>query len=538
MAGIYDLRLVIVALLLAAGRSAAAPSLQLTPPPGALSTTIAAATDSRRPAAPPEPDNSTWALAANGSESVYGGRVSLVASLPTLSPADGGGASGNHRKTPTLRHSPLAGGLLTASPASSTGLTGGLRVQSFNMAAPGIGAAGIPGQAPPQVRGASASVSPLPGRPDRLTVVGASLYGPATQPAYGPLPQNGPEVLGRSWSVTSDSLFLDRTLRVQGQYVRTADRGGAGTGLGLGQAYDIGVAYLTPRGRGLGQGWNLELHHARIGPRLWTPRNPGLAKNVSLWQANASRQQGSLALGITCTREIENVDPLDGGPRTHLQLWESHLRYKPAHRLAVLGWLGQPVFALRFQRQLWQAQQSEADQFAGTDTVLTSGALNVRFRTLPPLAWHLNSSWTATDDRIADAQTLTHRYEVGMHISPGAGIQLVPTYALQSSQSDNQSDPSHTTTGMVSAQLPLLGGKAALHVNAEVDRFDPGETYGQSWQRTINGQFVWHATKAHGRRPAITLDLTGSHQWTSPNAGIGNWEVLASVNIRYNRHTD
>ncbi|HKJ07572.1 MAG TPA: hypothetical protein VKA76_00645, partial [Gammaproteobacteria bacterium] len=373
---------------------------------------------------------------------------------------------------------------------------------------------------------------------DRLTVVGASLYGPADQPSYGTGVQAGPQILGHSWSVTSDSLFLDRTLRVRGQYVRTADRDGAGTGLGLGQAYDIGVAYLTPRGRGLGQGWNLELHHARIGPRLWTPRNPGLAKNVSLWQANASRRQGNLALGITCSREIENVNPLEGLPRTHLRLWQSHLRYQPTHGLTGLGWLGKPVLAMHFQRQLWQADRSAADSFAGTDTVLTSGDLNLRFRTLPPLAWHLNTSWTATDDRIADVRTLTHRYEVGMHISPGAGIQLVPSYALQSSQSDNPTDASQMTTGMVSAQLPLLGGKAALHLNAEVDRFDPGETYDQSWQRTINGRFVWHATKAHGRRPAVTLGLSGSHQWTSANAGIGDWQVLASLNVRYSPHTD
>ena len=94
--------------------------------------------------------------------------MSRVASLPTLAPAHGGEPSGTRRETPTLSHSPLADVLLTAPAAGSTGPTGGLRVQSFDMAAPGMGAADIPGQATPQVRGASASVSPVPGRPDRL----------------------------------------------------------------------------------------------------------------------------------------------------------------------------------------------------------------------------------------------------------------------------------------------------------------------------------------------------------------------------------
>ncbi|MGA7799613.1 MAG: hypothetical protein WCC36_02285, partial [Gammaproteobacteria bacterium] len=97
MACTQDIRLLISCTLLGFGPAAtAAPALRLEVPPPDVGANLPAT---------PEP--------------VYSGRLSLTSSLPTLAPAQSISQRRTTGETATLRHSPLAGSLITAPIAGS-----------------------------------------------------------------------------------------------------------------------------------------------------------------------------------------------------------------------------------------------------------------------------------------------------------------------------------------------------------------------------------------------------------------------------------
>lgn len=517
-------------LLLALGRAhaTAGQPLQLTPTAVSIATGSPAAgqpvSARSSPFHDPEP--------AKPTDKPFLGQIALAPQLPTLAAAPRQAPGLTLTDAPQFEHSPLRDSLLTAPFDTTAERFDGLRVRSVTAAAAGL--SGLPsalGTDSPSVRVASASLNPIFSN-EKLIITGASLYAPTHGGMSAPSTDRMPPILGRTWALTSDNLLLHRRLRIRAEYVRTDNTGGGPTADAVGGAYDIGVALLTPRGALPYEDWNVELHYARIGPRLWTPRDPGMTKDVALWQANATRTRGNLALALACTNETQSADSMDSSAWTQMQTWEGRLQYALPRDWKNFYWLGRPTVGLHVQRQHWQIAGSGQAGSAGRGETLTSEDVNLAFRTPAPLTWHVNTGWTT------GAQTFTHRYELGMTVFPGAGLRFAPTYVLQSTRSHLQTVPSQVASGIVQAQVPLLGGKASLHFDAEVDRLEMGQNPDRNWQRSINGQLVWHAVKSHGRRPAVTVGVSGTQQWTSAAPSAGSWQVLASVDVVYGPTTD
>jgi len=294
------------------------------------------------------------------------------------------------------------------------GVTAGLsgasgRLTGFSMsAAPLAGSHNVSGtnDARNRIDGMVATVSPVPGRPDALSVSGTYVSGESTG-ATGAGVQGAPQPFGgRAGSVAADAQLFDKLLRLRAEAANSRyDFDGVGVGLEpqTGHAYS-GLANYTPWHslNVLGQPLVLNVGAQKevLSTYFRSPAIPAAVADRDMGQVFSGLNWYGLSMQAAAAKEHDNVDDLALVPRTQSAQYAYTLGWVPAQSGAQAGalpWYGTPSLSASYTT----LTKTVLDN-AGS-AVLTVGPLHKTANLLLGAQFqHASWSWGVSHTRVED----------------------------------------------------------------------------------------------------------------------------------------
>lgn len=404
--------------------------------------------------------------------------------------------------------------------------------------------------------GASLTVQPVSSDNQQVTINTTWLDGKG--PSQAGITTAGDPLVseGSAGSVSIDSLWLARSVRVRGEYaVSDHDLDADGTDYdsdgiidsNLDAEKDAAWAMLAAwyplqnaQLRGQPVSTNIGVEKKRIGTWFRSPANPFAVADRDLVQGFAGFGWAGLQTQISGGRETDNLEDDLLLPTSRLRQYSALLNYAVTSRFdeqgqAIIPWYGVPAFGL--------SHIATDQDIVRASPLIAEGALRATRTSSASLyfnylrwSWSLASTINEEDDLTNTSSDLANRsHQLAASVRLGR-VSIDPYVQRSDSHYDDlvNQDSTALIAGVgIGAQFsPRLYGQLGYSYNRQTVEDDSFSTRGYD----INSHLSWQWLTAQRLRPGVAFSLLGQYQELDDkvaDSNIGQYQVHARVTLTW-----
>ena len=405
-----------------------------------------------------------------------------------------------------------------ASPDTGSSITGfGLHTQDIVGTQQGFGI----GDTGNRIDGVTAAARPISSDRDVLLVSATYLSGEGPSQT-GVASSGDPTVTGgRAASLSADSNFLDKRVRLRGEYAATQfDFDGLNTGYPAQRDHAYAaLAQFAPWHEKIVGGQpmavNVGMENRRIGTFFRSPANPSGVADRQAMRSFAAFNWSGLNAQLSLGHETDNVDDLALLPRTETTQGIVSLTYTPLQKPEADGqfpppaWYGQPTYNMTYVNVDQGVEKAGGTLSSGALHATRNLALSASFN-YPTWNWSVAHTLGKDDDlKHIGPDTENHLTQLTANLRFGDQLTLGPTAQINriANKNDNNLDSDTTTMGMNLNYLftQRISGNLSYNLNHQHVK---NESTDLKTQDTV-GSLNWMVQPAQGMKPGITLSLDG-----------------------------
>ena len=343
---------------------------------------------------------------------------------------------------------------------------------------------------------------------------------------------------GDAWSIKADGLWLERRLRLRGEYARTAyDFDGSGgnkaeddTGYSLLLTYkpwlqhQLGDNYLD---------WNMGAEYKQIGTYFKSAAAPGSTADRVMGRLFTDLSWGGLGLQAQLAQETDNVADLVTLPRLRTRLAGVSTSYTPTPEYNaagewVTGWLGHPSYSLYGNLQTAETVSRaslDPNTFVDTQTRILGATANFSHE---EWSWSINHTWTRLYDDSVQAGTATTNESRSRATGLDFMFNLTPNYTLTPHFSWDETrylDLGYTDKALlwgVSLDARFIPDRLTGRFDYSMNRSWVTNDTSDNTTDQFSANLTWIAIRQNPSRPGVSFTLSGDYRDYNDSIVSGN----------------
>ncbi len=388
-----------------------------------------------------------------------------------------------------------------------------------------------------QVNGGIVTAYPINRADTSMTISAVYLSGEAPDSGQG-VGGSALATGGDAWSVMADNLWLEKRLRLRGEYAKT-DYDFDGTGGYASEqddAYSLLLTYkpwLEKQVNGQYLDWNLGTEYKQIGSYFKSVASPGSTADRETARLFSDLTWGGFSLQGQLTQETDNVVDLPTLPRLRTRLASFSTTYTPTpdytpEEELVTGWLGYPSYSLFGNLQTAKTTaRSSADPNTWVDTQTRILGASANF-SHDNWSWGINHTWTRLFDDSGEGGTPTTNASRSRATGLDLFFTLTPDYSLAPHVTWDETtylDLGYTDKSLlwgVSLDARLIPDRLTGRLEYSLSRAWVSNHSADNTTDQVSASLTWNAVKSSPTRPGVSLTLSGDYHEYSDSIVSGN----------------
>ncbi|MDZ7736093.1 MAG: hypothetical protein U5P41_08310 [Gammaproteobacteria bacterium] len=382
-----------------------------------------------------------------------------------------------------------------------------------------------------------AGTAPVPGLEEHVNVSGTFYTGQGRDSGFA-LGSTEDETTGRGWSVAADSLWLQRRLRLRGEYASsTIDYDGDGSfSAENDHGYKVLASYSPYRNEPLmntPMSWKLGVQHERIGTFFASLANPSLVPDRESTSLFTDLFWGDFSLQAQAGHQTDNVEDLSTLPRHRILNGSINANYSPTVQYDDAGglpWYGQP--SLNVSANYTEIEQIDTPPaFLGFETDNRTRNMTLALGSSYQ-QWNWNLSHTVStfdDDNNLSSDTRSNLSNLTVYWYPHRRINL-NAYIQWDHFIDRTFDViTDTYNAGMGTTITWIRNRLISNVSYSLNRasgFNDSPNV-----HNVTGETLWYFTPPGSRNLRAAVSLSGSYQNDAfgPNDSI--YQVFVGIKI-------
>lgn len=382
-----------------------------------------------------------------------------------------------------------------------------------------------------------AGTAPLPGLEEHVNLSGTFYTGEGRDSGFA-LGSAADTTTGHGWSVAADSLWLQRRLRLRGEYASsTIDYDGDGSfSAENDHGYTLLASYSPYRNESVmntPMSWKLGVQHERIGTFFASLANPSLVSDRKSTSMFTDLFWGDFSLQAQLGHQTDNVEDLSTLPRHRILNGSINANYTPTVQYdsdGSLPWYGQP--SVNVSANYTGVEQIDTPPaFVGFETDNRTRGMTLSLGSSYQ-QWNWNLSHTVSvfdDDNNLGSDTRSNLSNLTVYWYPHSRINL-NAYIQWDHFIDRTFDvATDTYNAGMGATITWIRDKLVSNVNYSLNRasgFNDSPNV-----HDVTGETLWYFTPAGSRHLRAAVSLSGSYQNALMGPDDSIYQVFVGIKI-------
>jgi hypothetical protein len=343
---------------------------------------------------------------------------------------------------------------------------------------------------------------------------------------------------GDAWSIGADGSWLDRRIRLRGEYASTAyDFDGSGSnGAEKDNGYSLLMTYKPWSQKQMGEhylDWNMGAEYKQVGTYFKSVANPGATADRKMGRLFSDISWGGLGVQAQLAQETDNVADLVTLPRLRTRLASISTSYTPTPEYTtegewVTGWLGHPSYSLFGNLQRSQTITRAAldpNTYLDTQTKILGATANFSHTNW---SWGINHTWTRVEDDSLQSGTPTTNESQTRSTGLDFVFNLTPDYTFSphlSWDETNYLDLGYTDKALfwgVSLDARFIPERLTGRFDYSMNRSWVTNDSLDNTTDQFSANLTWIAVKANPSRPGVSFTLSGDYRDYKDSIVVGN----------------
>ncbi|WP_273438224.1 hypothetical protein [Sedimenticola selenatireducens] len=371
----------------------------------------------------------------------------------------------------------------------------------------------------------------------------------------GEAPDTGQGVAGSSlatggdaWSIMADNLWLEKRLRLRGEYARTDYDfdGSGGYESEKDDAYSLLLTYKPWMDKQVNDqylDWNLGTEYRQVGTYFKSVASPGSTADRKTARLFSDLTWGGFNLQGQLSQETDNVVDLPTLPRLRTRLATLSTTYTPMPDYTpegelVTGWMGYPSYSLFGNLQSAKTTaRSSADPNTWVDTQTRILGASANF-SHDNWSWGINHTWTRLYDDSGEGGTPTTNESRSRSTGLDFFFTLTPNYTLTPHVAWDETaylDLGYTDKSLlwgVGLDARLIPDQLTGRLEYSLNRAWVTNDSSDNTTDQVSASLTWNAVKSSPTRPGVSLTLSGDYHEYSDAIVTGNYKDSYQLFLR------